>query len=132
MIWMTCGSRNTQFFLKFYTNRRQQNTIWELNDGMGGKNSETMELHKSVEEYFEHFYKAKEDVRFKTQLKYMNYYPQMFWKHDDRLAGGLVTMQEIYKVLKTFLRDKYFGLNSEWLDVDIFIHFKEIVGPYLI
>jgi hypothetical protein len=58
-IWLKCGDRNTIFFHKFASARRNQKHIWEINDESGQNHRGQEALKKEATRYFKKMYVAE-------------------------------------------------------------------------
>lgn len=123
---MELGDKNTQFFHKFASHRRNVNTIWSINDSMGTKMADP----KSIEVTgFSHFKKHLEDPstsNIADQLKVLRNYPSLFSKDDGEKIGCPATLEEIRDILFAFKKDKAPGPDG-WF-VEIFTTFWDIMG----
>jgi hypothetical protein len=45
-IWLNNGDKNTKFFHKYATQRRSQNTIWDIKDDVGVLHSSDLRLRR--------------------------------------------------------------------------------------
>lgn len=74
-VWISSGDKNNIFFQKYTSFIRKTNTIWEIEYGLGVKDSKIRDIDMMEIDYIGDFFKAKDGVNFDNQLTYPSLCP---------------------------------------------------------
>jgi hypothetical protein len=77
-IWLNNGDKNTKFFHKYATQRRSQNTIWDIEDDVGVFIHPNYEIKKIALKHFKDQYSAIEAEDTCSQIKVLEHMPKFF------------------------------------------------------
>jgi hypothetical protein len=94
-IWINKGDKNTKFFHKFATQRRSQNTIWDIVDDVGVRQSVDYEIKKITLKHFKHqcIEIVAEDTY--SQIKVLEHMPKFFNETKSDEIGKGVMLEEV-------------------------------------
>ena len=128
-VWLQSGDTNKTFFHNFANLRRDNNSIWELNDKNGFLLHYQKYLEKGVVKYFKYVYSNGENLNLLDQLKVIKNYPRIFSHEYGESISAVVTVNEVKEVPNQFTEDKSLGLEC-WI-VEFFLHSFDMFGMEL-
>eukprot|EP00253_Pinus_taeda_P009779 PITA_09779 len=129
-LWLRLGDRNTKFFHRFATFRRQANAIWRIKDGNGGFIYTQQDISNAAVAHFKSQYSKGLGCAFQDILWGIELYPAMFDESINDSIYQLVTEDELLKVLKAFSKDKCPGPDG-W-NIEFFLYFFDILKTDLL
>jgi len=104
-IWLKEGDRNTRFFHKFASARREKNSIWSIKDEKGNVLLSQHEIAREAVRYFQNQYRRRE-VIFQDALWGIELVPKMFNDVANEDFIKPVSEEELLKAIKSFKKDK--------------------------
>jgi len=129
-IWITIGDKNTKFFHRFASYRRNKNHIWEIEDDLGKVHSHLEDIKNVAINYYKSYYRASESNQIGEQVETARLFPGMVKEEDATALEKPCTKEEILEVLKGFTKDKSHGPDGQ--TVEFFLHYFELVGQDLL
>jgi hypothetical protein len=128
--WLKSGDKNTKFFHKYAEHRRVINTIWEIEDLEGNKQSSQADIGATTFIFFKSLYKEKEKEDTLAQLQVIKEVPCFFSDEESNDLGRQITLQEVEKIVELMPKDKSLGPDG-WTQ-ELFHHFFDIMGSDLL
>jgi hypothetical protein len=104
--WLKCGDRNTKFFHKFASARRNQKHIWEIDDDTGQTFRGQEEIKGEATRFFKKLYAADGPRAPLDQVNLVRLFQRFVTVEDNVLLDRVVTKQEIWDILSLFAKDK--------------------------
>jgi hypothetical protein len=89
------GDKNTRFFHKFASQRRSQNTIWDITNEDGSVKSTDKEIKETTFKHFQSQYNALEAEDTRNQLNILKDVPRFFNNDESDDIGKPNTLEEI-------------------------------------
>jgi hypothetical protein len=129
-IWITSGDKNTKFFHRFTSFRRNKKHIWEIEDEAGKLHSDKEAIKDEAINYFKSFYQDTRTNNIGDQVSTVRLFPRMVLEEEVLNLENPCSREEILKVLKVFSKDKCLG--SDGWTVEFFLHFFELVEQDLL
>jgi hypothetical protein len=125
-IWIEKGDKNTSFFHKYASQRRNHNTIWDLTDDDGNAAITDWELHSLAFNHFRTQYQASETENIDVQYDVLQLVMRFFNESKNQNLGKPVTLEELKDTIDKMPKDKSPGPDG-WTQ-ELFQHFFEIMG----
>jgi hypothetical protein len=129
-IWITSGDKNTKFFHRFASFRRNKKHIWEIEDEAGQDPFDKEAIKDEAINYFKSFYQDTGTNNIGDQVATVRLFPRMVMEEEVLNLEKPCSREEILEVLKGFSKDKSPGPDG-WT-VEFFLHFFELVGQDLL
>jgi hypothetical protein len=119
-IWLKSGDRNTKFFHKFASAKRNQKHIWEIWDELGQEHRGQEALKVGANKYFKNLFSKDFDISFVEQMALARHFLCFVNAEDSCQIDRPVTKQGIWDVLKLFSIDK--SPDSDGWTVEFYIN----------
>lgn len=123
--WLQESDKNTKFFHKFASARRDKSSIWKKKNENGESFVSQKDITREAINYFRKQYNRRSDVAFQDILWGIEQVPQMFNEDGNEMLFKPVTKEELFWVLKTFKKDKSPG--SDGWTIEFLTHFFELI-----
>jgi hypothetical protein len=121
--WILSGDKNTKYFHRFASFRRNKKHLWEVKD-------ETAQVHTGQEaiktealRHFNTFYKESNNS-IVDQIASVRLYPRLTTEEEVQILENPCTKEEVLEVLRGFTKDKSPGPDG-WT-VEFFLHFFDL------
>lgn len=124
-IWLKEGDRNSIFFHRFASSRRENNSIWKIKDGKGDFLYSQQDISSEAVRYFGNQYKKSDICRIQDILWGIDLFPQMFDKDQNDYLFQPIMKEELLGTMKSFKNDKCPGPDG-WT-IKFFIHFFDLI-----
>jgi hypothetical protein len=109
-IWIEKGDKNTKFFHKFASQRRCQNTIWDIVDDEGNAtNLQKNDIKEIAYKHFKSQFSAIEAEDTCNQIKVLKDVPRFFNDAESDEIGKPVTLEEVKEIVSRMPKDKIPG-----------------------
>lgn len=105
-IWIKEGYKNTGFFHKYASSRKNVNAIWYLEDETGKSCSSLPELKRTAVNFFKKKYDKPVREDLEAQLQALRDMPRFFSAEDNEQIWKPVTKEELEAVIKGMPKDK--------------------------
>lgn len=128
--WVDEGDLNTKYFHCLVNQRRNINSIWELDGLDGAKIIRQQQLKKEAERYFKDFFMALGNISIINHLRVVHNYPRFLSEVEGRKVAGLFTLNELMVVLVGFSKSRRPGPDG-WI-MEFFLAFFDLVGQDLL
>ena len=129
-ISLLCGDENTKFFHPYAKCRKAHNTIWEMCDDRGYKDSSFNELSFMEVNHFKSIFVAQQGSSIAEIIKIAGFFPHFVGQEENDSLLKEVTMFELLATLQSFQRDKIQGPNG-W-PIEFYLGFYDIIGNDLL
>jgi hypothetical protein len=129
-IWIEKGDKNTKFFHKFASQRRCQNTIWDIADEEGNYKSTEKYIKEIAYKHFKSQFSAIEAEDTCNQIKVLKDVPRFFNDAESDEIGKPVTLEEVEEIVSRMPKDKIPGPDG-WTQ-ELFQNFFDIMGEDLL
>jgi hypothetical protein len=124
-IWIAKGDKNTKFFYKYSSQRRCQNTIWDITDDERNLISSEIEIKETDYKHFKDQYSAIDSEDTSIQINVLNEVPRFSNDVDNEEIGKFVTIEEVKEIVYKMPKEKSPGLNG-WTQ-ELFQSFFDIM-----
>jgi hypothetical protein len=128
--WIKSGDKNTKFFHRFASYRRNKKYLWEITDEDGHLHTDQEVIKSEVVNYFSTFFNEQGSQTYRAQLETIRLYPRIVLEEEVTTLEKVVSLEELSVVLKGFAKDKSLGPDG-WT-VEFFLFFFDLVGPDLL
>jgi hypothetical protein len=129
-LWLQKGDKNTSFFHKYATQRRNHNTIWDISNDDGKVLSSESEIKEFAYKYFQEQYSAPEMEDMRNQIHILKYVPRMFSDVESDEIGKPVSIEEVEFIVNKMPKEKSPGPDG-WTQ-ELFRSFFDIMGKDLL
>jgi hypothetical protein len=128
--WIQCGDKNTKFFHRFASFRRNKKHLWEVKDESDRVHTGQEAIKAEALRFFRSFYKDSAQNMIEDQIASVRLYPRMVSVEDVLILEKPCTIEEVLDVLRGFTKDKSPGPDG-WT-VEFFLHFFDLVANDLL
>jgi hypothetical protein len=97
--WIKSGDKNTSFFHKYATHRRNINTIWDISDEEGNNFSTLTDIRATT---FNHFKSLFSEIGYEdmpTQFNVIKEVPRFFTDEESNEVGKTISIEELKEVI---------------------------------
>jgi hypothetical protein len=120
-IWIKSGDKNTKFFHRFTSYRRNKKYIWEVKDENGGTHSGQQAIKDEAIKYFKSFFSETGQNVIEDQINSVRLFTNFVTEDDVHTLEKAVSKEEIYEILRGFSRDK--SPSPDGWTVEFFFNF---------
>ena len=128
--WALLGDSNTKYFHAIASGRRNQNTIWSLDDEEGNCIKDELALKEMGKKHFAHIFCDDKQTCLLTPLQVVSLYPSMISQDNAPSLIAPITLYEIETTLRSFKKDRSPGPDG-W-PVEFYLHFFDFLGNDLL
>jgi hypothetical protein len=122
--------RNTKYFHKVATVKRNNKHLWEIWDELGQEHRGQEALKYEANMYFQNLFSKDTQITPVEQLNIVHMFPLFITEEDSDNLEHPVTKKEIMEILKLFAVDKSSGPDG-WT-VEFYLKFFEVVSDDLV
>jgi hypothetical protein len=127
--WILSGDKNTKYFHRFASFRRNKKQLWEVKDETDHFHSGQEDIKKEVVRHFNNFYKESNNS-IVDQIATVRLYPRMTTEEEVLRLEIPCTKEEILEVLWGFTKDKSPGPDG-WT-VEFYLHYFDLLVEDLV
>ena len=129
-IWLSSGDDNTKFFHAYAKGRKTHNSIWELQDGVGNRESNFEGLAHLVVSHFRKLFATQPGVSIAKIIKMVGFFARFIDHQGNEALMQEVSATKLLATLKLFQRDKSPGPDG-W-SVEFYLGFYDLFGVDLL
>jgi hypothetical protein len=108
-IWIQSGDKNTKFFHRFASHKRNKKHIWEIKDENGMFHTCQEAFKEEASRFFNTFFQYTGQNTIEDQIAMIRLYPKLVTEEEVINLEKPCSREELLEVLKGFSKDKSLG-----------------------